>query len=156
MIRYAAEGWGVGELGLDGDLLLWHEPPTDQRSPGAPVAHALVSRFRRYFAGEPVEFDDVVVDLSGCAPFHEALAVALRSVPPGEVVSYGELAALAGRPRAARAAGTFCAANRHSIVVPCHRVVAANGIGSYGPLGVAYKRRLLALEGFDTSLRRST
>ena len=52
---------------------------------------------------------------------------ALRAVPWGEVVSYGELSALAGRPRAARAAGTFCAENRFSLFVPCHRVVSAAG-----------------------------
>jgi methylated-DNA-[protein]-cysteine S-methyltransferase len=68
-------------------------------------------------------------------------------VPYGDVVTYGELAALAGHPRAQRAAGTFCAHNRFPIFVPCHRVVAANGIGSYGSSGVGYKRRLLELEG---------
>ena len=68
-------------------------------------------------------------------------------MPWGEVVSYGELAALAGRPRAARAAGTFCAENRFSLFLPCHRVVAATGVGGYGASGVALKRRLLALEG---------
>jgi O-6-methylguanine DNA methyltransferase len=70
----------------------------------------------------------------------------LRAVPRGEVVTYGELAALAGRPGAARAAGTFCAQNRFAVFVPCHRVVAAGGLGGYGSLGLDYKRRLLALE----------
>jgi methylated-DNA-[protein]-cysteine S-methyltransferase len=78
--------------------------------------------------------------------FYGDCARALRGVPRGEVVTYGELAALAGRPGAARAAGTFCARNRLSPFVPCHRVVASNGIGSYGSLGIEYKRRLLALE----------
>jgi methylated-DNA-[protein]-cysteine S-methyltransferase len=54
---------------------------------------------------------------------------------------------LAGRRRATRAADTFCAENRFSLFVPCHRVVSANGIGGYGSLGVDYKRRLLTLEG---------
>jgi methylated-DNA-[protein]-cysteine S-methyltransferase len=71
----------------------------------------------------------------------------MRRVPYGEVVTYGELAALAGYPGAARAVGSFCAHNRFAIVVPCHRVVAADGIGPYGSLGTDYKRRLLALEG---------
>ena len=75
------------------------------------------------------------------------LTDALRRVGRGETVTYGELAALAGRPNAQRAAGSFCARNRFSIVVPCHRVVAADGLGSYGSLGVDYKRRLLELEG---------
>jgi len=74
-------------------------------------------------------------------------ARALRAVPRGEVVTYGELAELAGAPRAARAAGSFCARNRLGLFVPCHRVVGASGLGSYGSFGLAYKRRLLELEG---------
>ena len=74
-------------------------------------------------------------------------AAAARAIPWGEVVSYGELAALAGRPGAARAAGSFCADNRFSLIIPCHRIVAANGIGGYGSAGLGLKRRLLALEG---------
>ena len=75
------------------------------------------------------------------------LLAALRRVQYGDVVSYSELARLAGYPRAQRAAGTFCARNRFPLVVPCHRVVSSNGLGSYGSLGLEYKRRLLRLEG---------
>jgi methylated-DNA-[protein]-cysteine S-methyltransferase len=92
-------------------------------------------------------YDDVELDLDWATPLQRELVAAARAVPWGEVVSYGELAALAGRPGAARAAGTFCAENRFALVIPCHRVVAANGIGGYGPSGVGLKRRLLALEG---------
>ena len=145
-IGYEVEGWGVGEMWLEGDRLLQHELPRagvvdrGQR-------HALADRFRRYFAGEPDDFLDVELDLDGATDFELGLTETLRRVPRGETVSYGELAALAGRPRAQRAAGTFCARNRFSLVVPCHRVVGADGIGSYGSLGVEYKRRLLELEG---------
>ena len=110
-------------------------------------ARDLVERFRAFLGGEPVPFDDVELDLSWATAFHCALHVALRGIPRGEVVTYGELAALAGRPGAARAAGTFCATNRFALIVPCHRVVAADGIGGYGQDGVPIKRRLLALEG---------
>ena len=72
---------------------------------------------------------------------------ALRALPRGEVVSYGEVAALAGYPGAARAVGTYCAHNRFMFLVPCHRVVGANGLGGYGAAGLGVKRRLLALEG---------
>lgn len=145
-VSYEAEGWGVGELWLEGDRLLQHELPraaVAARGSG----HELAERFRRWFAGEADDFLDVALDLEGATEFELALTEALRRVPRGEVVSYGELAALAGRPRAQRAAGTFCARNRFSLVVPCHRVVGADGIGSYGSLGVEYKRRLLELEG---------
>lgn len=92
------------------------------------------------------------VDEDGLGAFQRELLAAARSLDWGEVVTYGGLAALAGRPRAARAAGAFCAANRLSLVVPCHRVVAAGrdepfALGGYGPSGQALKRRLLALEG---------
>jgi methylated-DNA-[protein]-cysteine S-methyltransferase len=92
-------------------------------------------------------FEDVQLDVDDWTPFQLDVLRALRRVPFGEVVSYGELARIAGHPRAQRAAGTFCAGNRFPIVVPCHRVVAADGIGSYGSLGLDYKRRLLDLEG---------
>jgi methylated-DNA-[protein]-cysteine S-methyltransferase len=145
-VSYEAEGWGVGELWLEGDRLLQHELPRAAVRRGGQW-HELADRFRRYFAGEPDDFLNVSLDLEGATDFELALTDALRRVPRGEVVTYAELAALAGRPRAPRAAGTFCARNRFSLVVPCHRVVGADGIGSYGSLGVEYKRRLLELEG---------
>jgi O-6-methylguanine DNA methyltransferase len=144
-VRYEADGWGVGELWLDGERVVWHELPRPGLEPDG--THPVAERLRAYFAGEPTRFDDVELDLEYATGFHEALARALRAVPRGEVVTYGELAALAGRPRAARAAGTFCAANRLAVFVPCHRVVSAGGLGSYGSLGLEYKRRLLELEG---------
>jgi methylated-DNA-[protein]-cysteine S-methyltransferase len=146
-VLYEAPGWGVGELWLDGDTVVWHEAPTAGRAAEDGRRHPLADRLVRFFRGEPDPFDDVELDLEELSPFHRELADALRRVPRGQVVSYGELAALAGRPNAQRAAGTFCATNRLAIFVPCHRVVAADGIGSYGSLGVDYKRRLLALEG---------
>jgi methylated-DNA-[protein]-cysteine S-methyltransferase len=79
------------------------------------------------------------------------LETLVREVPWGETVTYGELADMAGAPRAARAVGNVMAHNPVPLVIPCHRVVAANGIGGYGPAGVAAKRALLALEGIDTA-----
>jgi len=105
-----------------------------------------VARLTRFFAGDDA-LADVRLDVSWCTPFQLAALEALRRVPRGEVVSYGELAALAGRPGAQRAVGAFCAGNRFALLVPCHRVVAADGIGGYGSTGVDVKRRLLALEG---------
>ena len=151
-VAYEADGWGVGELWLDGDVVVWHELPAareERREPASRQAHAgaLVERLQAYFAGDPVTFDDVDVDLEYETPFLERCAHALRAVPRGETVTYGELAALAGSPGAARAAGSFCARNRLGLFVPCHRVVSAGGLGSYGSHGLAYKRRLLELEG---------
>jgi methylated-DNA-[protein]-cysteine S-methyltransferase len=108
---------------------------------------ALCRRFASQLAGTEVSYDDVPIDLEWCTPLQRDLALALREVRWGEIVSYGELAERAGRPRAPRAAGAFCAQNQLSLVLPCHRVVASDGIGGYGTSGVALKRRLLALEG---------
>jgi methylated-DNA-[protein]-cysteine S-methyltransferase len=145
-VAYEADGWGVGELWLENGRVVWHELPFPRKAAGNGRGE-LVDLLQRYFAGEDVPLDDVDVDLEYETPFLERCAHELRAVPRGEVVTYGELAALAGSPGAARAAGTFCARNRLGLFVPCHRVVASNGLGSYGSLGVAYKRRLLELEG---------
>ena len=144
-MAYEAEGWGVGEIWLDGERLLWHELPRPAAAVGS--SHPLGERFAAYFAGERDDFTDLELELDDSSPFQRAVLEALRRIPYGETVTYGELAALAGHPNAQRAAGTFCAHNRFAIVVPCHRVVAAEGLGSYGSLGVEYKRRLLELEG---------
>lgn len=112
-----------------------------------PKVEELVHRVEAYFAGERVAFADIAIDADEWTPFQLDVLDALRRVDYGEVVSYSDLARLAGHPRAQRAAGSFCAHNRFPLVVPCHRVVSAGGIGAYPSLGVEYKRRLLALEG---------
>ena len=146
-VAYEVEGWGVGELWLDGARVVWHELPWPGRRTSATGLQCdLVARLQAYFAGADDSFADVDLDLEYETPFLERCALALRAIPRGEVVTYGELAALAGAPGAARAAGTFCARNRLSLFVPCHRVVGADGIGSYGSYGIEYKRRLLELE----------
>ena len=145
-MRYEVDGWGVGEMWLEGERLLHHELPRPGVA-GNGAEHPLAIRLARYFATGEGDFLDVELDLDGASDFERDVTAALRRVSAGETVTYGELAALAGRPNAQRAAGTFCASNRFGIVVPCHRVVAADGLGSYGSLGVGYKRRLLELEG---------
>jgi methylated-DNA-[protein]-cysteine S-methyltransferase len=144
-VSYAVEGWGTGELVFAGDLLVWHDPPTTRTA--AAEAHPLARRVQSYFGGARDDFADVELELEWCTPFQRAAVVALRSIPDGETASYGEVAALAGHPNAQRAVGSVCASNRFGLFVPCHRVVAADGLGSYGSLGLGYKRRLLELEG---------
>ncbi len=136
----------MGEVWLEGDVLLWHELPR-LGVVGGTASHPLAERFARFFAGEHDDFHDVELDLEDTTAFQRAVAEALRRIPYGEIVTYGELAAVAGHPGAQRAVGTLCAHNRFPVVIPCHRVIAANGIGGYGSLGNEYKRRLLALEG---------
>jgi methylated-DNA-[protein]-cysteine S-methyltransferase len=181
-VAYEVEGWGTGELVVEGGQVVWHDlpwprpeqrapivatPPADpSQTPTLPGARAaavvpekasrgdrgfaaeVVQLLQAYFAGEHVPLGEVPVDLEYETPFLSSCAAALRTVPRGEVVTYGELAALAGAPGAARAVGSFCSRSHLSIFVPCHRVVSAGGLGPYGSYGTRYKRRLLALEGY--------
>jgi methylated-DNA-[protein]-cysteine S-methyltransferase len=144
-VLYDAGSFGVGELLIEGDVLLWHDLPRHGLKPMGD--HPLARRLELYFSGARDDFADVQLDLEWCTAFQRAVVDALRTIVRGETVTYGELAALAGHPGAQRAAGSFCAVNRFPVLVPCHRVVAASGLGSYGSLGVDYKRRLLRMEG---------
>jgi methylated-DNA-[protein]-cysteine S-methyltransferase len=146
VVAYDVPGWGVGELWYENGMLVNHELP-GAGGDGIALADPLAERIRAYFSGRRDSFADVEIDLSWATPFQRAVAGALRLIPHGETVTYGELAALAGHPNAQRAAGSVCAGNRYPLLVPCHRVVSAAGLGSYGSLGLEYKRRLLELEG---------
>jgi O-6-methylguanine DNA methyltransferase len=147
LVQYEAPGWGVGEVWLDDDgRVFYSELPRPKRaSPVSDTMNVLGRRLAAFFAGEPDDFADVPLRIDD--GFYGDCARVLRAVAYGDVVTYGELAALAGYPGAARAAGTFCARCELAPFLPVHRVVAANGIGSWGSHGVAYKRRMLELEG---------
>jgi methylated-DNA-[protein]-cysteine S-methyltransferase len=102
-----------------------------------------------YFAGERRTFS-IPLDLAGVGGFRrDVLDTLRRKVAYGETVTYGELAEMTGRPRAARTVGSVMASCPVPIVIPCHRVVSSNGIGGYGGglRGIELKRALLALEG---------
>jgi methylated-DNA-[protein]-cysteine S-methyltransferase len=104
-----------------------------------------------YFEGRRREFE-LPLDLR-VAPFHEAVLAELSRVPYGRTDTYGHLASLVGRPKAARAVGTVMNRNPIPIVLPCHRIVGANGsLTGYGG-GLDVKRQLLELEGATLPLR---
>ena len=158
LVQYDAPGFGVGEVWLDEQGRVFHsELPRPRRQSrlrgSSDAALTLAARLQAFFDGEPDDFRDVLLVLPN--GFHGDCARALRDVPRGEVVTYGELAGMAGRPRAARAVGSAMRDNPLPFVIPCHRVVAAGGrIGGYGGgrNAVALKRRLLEREGV-TGLR---
>jgi methylated-DNA-[protein]-cysteine S-methyltransferase len=106
-----------------------------------PVAREL----DEYFAGRRHGFD-LPVDLQLASGFRRIVLERLTEVPYARTVSYGELAARAGSPRAVRAVGTACALNPVPLVVPCHRVVRSDGTPGRYRGGPEAKRRLLALE----------
>ena len=146
--------WGVGSVVLRDDLPVALELPDPGRTAPAGRATANPGRWpyllERYFAGERVEFGLDVQAFSealGCTRFEAAVYAALATVPYGEVVSYRDLAVLAGRPNAYRAVGSAMGRNPLPIILPCHRVIKNDGLcGPYGD-DPSWKPRLLALEG---------
>ncbi len=108
----------------------------------------LIRRLQAYAAGVPDSLGDIQVDFGPVGDFQRRVLEQCRLIPYGATISYGELAAKAGSPRAARAAGNCMAANKTPLLVPCHRVVHSGGrVGSFSaPGGTSMKRRLLAME----------
>lgn len=126
------------------------------RRPAVPYqGREAARRLQEYALGRPVSFDDLPLDWDGMGAFQRRVLQALSRLPWGQVTTYGELAQLAGRPGAARAVGRIMATNPLPVVVPCHRVLGADGsLTGYGG-GLEMKARLLALEGVDiATLRR--
>lgn len=128
-------------------------PPGPDIAPDDPLAAEAVRQLAAWFADPSRRFDLPLAPPASA--FQRRLRAALAKIPAGDVVTYGALARWLGS--APRAVGAACGANPLPIVVPCHRVVAADGIGGYArgdPHGaaVAFKRRLLELE---TRLARS-
>jgi methylated-DNA-[protein]-cysteine S-methyltransferase len=149
-VSLAATGAGVVRIGLPGEdpvLARAALAPlgTVREDPAAlaPYADALGA----YLAGGgPLVLP---LDRSLTRGFRAEVLDVLSGVPYGHVVTYAELAAMAGRPRAVRAAGTACATNPLPIVIPCHRVVRSDGLlGGYGG-GLPTKAWLLRLEGVE-------
>ncbi len=141
------------ETSADGAVARLALPADDVTDPpGRARRDATVARRITGWGRGRSDLTDLPVDLSGAdlSEFQRHVLLTLRAeVPAGETVTYGELAELAGRPGAARAVGTAMRKNPVQLLIPCHRVVAANGIGGYGggPGGIALKRALLAREG---------
>jgi len=109
---------------------------------------ALAERLSRYAEGQPVDFDDVLIDTDHLSTFQLRVVELCRAIPYASTISYKQLAEQAGSPRAARAVGSVMRTNRFPLVVPCHRVLASDGgLGGYSaPGGLRTKRRLLDLE----------
>lgn len=105
----------------------------------------IASAIRAYFAGDLAALDAIAVD-GGGTEFQQRAWAALRDIPPGQTRTYGQMAALLGKPHAARAIGSANALNPISLVVPCHRLVGSTGaLTGYGG-GVERKRWLLEHE----------
>jgi methylated-DNA-[protein]-cysteine S-methyltransferase len=115
-------------------------PPDVQRARDGIVA---------LLGGEPSPLDAIALDMDGVPPFHRRVYEVARTIPPGATLSYGEVAARLGEPALARDVGQALGENPFSLIVPCHRVIAAGGkLGGFSARGgVTTKLRLLGIEG---------
>jgi methylated-DNA-[protein]-cysteine S-methyltransferase len=117
------------------------------------IVAKFASDLQAFSQGKALTFDTSSLDMSRVPPFHRKVLRALARISKGKVSTYGKIAAKAGAPGGARAAGQGCANNPFPIVFPCHRVVRSNGsLGGFGG-GLKLKRALLEMEGvrFDKS-----
>jgi methylated-DNA-[protein]-cysteine S-methyltransferase len=123
--------------------------PAAVEAPPAALARRAIAGITALLDGTPVDLGDLPLELELVPPFQRRVYAVARSIPVGETLTYGGIAARIGEPGAARAVGQALGANPWPIIVPCHRVLAAGGKpgGFSAPGGVATKLRLLATEG---------
>jgi len=143
-------GWtarGVNRFALPGTDRAAAEGLFAGVAAGTPDA-ALVARVRAYAQGERVEFADVPLDLAGVSPFNCAVYRETLTLAWGETATYGDIARRLGDVTLARAVGRALGENPIPLLIPCHRVMGANGrpTGFSAPGGVTAKLRMLALE----------
>ncbi len=144
-ITLAATPAGLAGLWFDAqrhwpDMTGWQPDDAD------PVLQAAAAQVQDYFAGRRNSFD-LPLDLSHGTAFQQAVWQALLAIPAGETTSYGLLSARIDRPAAVRAVGAAVGRNPISVIVPCHRVVGADGRLTGYAGGLDRKRALLSLEG---------
>lgn len=143
--RIRALDWDDYEARMQHFLRLHYGVDGVTLSDGAAPSSARTA-LEAYFAGDLAALDGLEVETAG-TPFQRAVWAALRRIPAGATLSYGALAAQIGKPKAVRAVGLANGANPIGVVVPCHRVIGANGaLTGYGG-GLPRKRWLLEHEG---------
>ena len=150
MIRYFDSPIGLLKLTADQRKLRGVElvgEKTEDERPNL-ITEQAKSQLEEYFAGKRTEF--TLFFLYNGTDFQRLVWSKLSRVPYGKVVTYGQLAAAIGQPTAARAVANAVGDNPFLILLPCHRVVAADGIGGFSA-GLEAKKRLLALEGINFS-----
>ena len=128
--------------------MLHRFPSAGEAAPPAEVRQA-IERMASLLRGEASDLSAIALDMDGVPEFHRRVYEAARAIPPGNTLSYGDIAKRVGAPGAARAVGQALGRNPFPIVVPCHRVLAAGGkIGGFSAQGgVETKQRMLSIEG---------
>ena len=122
--------------------------PEARESAPPPEVQRAIDAIVELLAGTPSDLTAVTLDMNGVPEFNRRVYAIAREIQPGQTLSYGEIAARLGDPSQARAVGQALGQNPFPIVVPCHRVLAANGKtgGFSAPGGVSTKLRLLEIE----------
>lgn len=149
-VRTAATDNGLALISLPGEPRKYFESRIEQMFPdyeiytGGTVNAQAEKQLTDYFEGRLKKFS-LKLDIQG-SPFQKKVLKRVACIPYGNTMTYGEIAREIGSPRASRAVGAANANNNLPIVIPCHRVVASNGLGGYGG-GLEMKKRLLRLEG---------
>ncbi|MFN3523180.1 MAG: methylated-DNA--[protein]-cysteine S-methyltransferase [Phenylobacterium sp.] len=123
--------------------------PAAQESEPPPSVREAIEGVRRLMAGEKPKLQDIELDYGAAPELHRRIYAVVRAIPPGRTMTYGEIARAVGEPHAAQAVGQAMGRNPCPILMPCHRVLGADGrIGGFSaPGGVSTKRRLLEMEG---------
>jgi methylated-DNA-[protein]-cysteine S-methyltransferase len=131
-------------------------PDLAESEPPAPV-QAVIDDVVDLLSGGKPDFADVVLDLSDIPAFDAQVYAVIRAVPPGETLTYGQVAQRLGDAALARQVGQALGRNRWPIVAPCHRVTAAHGkLGGFSARGgAATKLKLLAIEGAPAAAQPS-
>ena len=144
-IRLAASAQGLFSVWFDAQA---DSPDASHwaRDPNHAVLQQAARHLNDYFSGQRRQFD-LPLDLSAGTSFQQAVWRALLEIPFGQTSSYGKVSAAIGKPKAVRAVGGAIGRNPLSIVVPCHRVIGANGALTGYSGGMQRKVALLQLEG---------
>ncbi|SKA24012.1 methylated-DNA-[protein]-cysteine S-methyltransferase [Enhydrobacter aerosaccus] len=123
-------------------------PEAEETAP-PPDVQTVIDRVVTLLKGEPIDLSDVRLDLDAVPPFHRRVYEVARAIPPGQTMTYGEIARRLDAPHESREVGQALGRNPIAIIVPCHRVLAADGrMGGFSASGgVATKRRILEIEG---------
>jgi methylated-DNA-[protein]-cysteine S-methyltransferase len=129
--------------------------PQAQEKPAAARVKAAINKITQLLQGKAVDLSKVSLDMSGVPAFHQQVYTVVRALPVGSTLSYGEVAARLGKPGASRAVGQAMGRNPFPIIVPCHRVLAANGkLGGFSANGgVDTKQRMLQIEGVTSTTK---
>jgi len=142
-------GLAWNEHGVVGAYLPGGQRPAIVEASPPQFVTAAIARIQALLRGAKIDLADVPLDLTGVPEFHRRVYEVTSTIPAGKTLTYGQVADRLGEPGAAQAVGRALGANPVPIIVPCHRVVGADGrmVGFSAPGGTDTKRAMLVIEG---------